>query len=74
MVTKLQSYRHHKGGTYTLLGIAECSEDRSQHMAVYVSHKRQKMLVRPAAMFFEDVTWPDGETRPRFVLIEDDGK
>ena len=67
--SQLQSYRHYKGDTYTLLHIAENSEDRAQLMAVYVSHLKQKVLVRPWAMFNEEVDWPDGQRRPRFMPI-----
>ena len=70
--TKLQSYRHYKGGTYTLLYVAENSENRTELMAVYVSHLRQKVLVRPWAMFSEEVEWPDGMRRPRFVPYSED--
>lgn len=69
--TLLQSYRHYKGGSYTLLYVAENSENRSELLAVYVSHARQKVLVRPWAMFTEEVVWPDGVRRPRFMRIED---
>ncbi len=67
--THLQSYRHYKGGTYTLLAVAENSENRSELMAVYVSHARQKVLVRPWLMFNEPVVWPDGVLRPRFTPL-----
>jgi hypothetical protein len=65
----LTSYRHYKGGSYTLLHIAENSEDRSELMAVYVSHLKGKVLVRPLAMFNEIVPWPDGQMRPRFAPL-----
>ncbi len=68
-ITLLRSFVHHGGGTYTLLYVAENSEDRDQQMAVYVSHHRGKVLVRPWAMFNEEVTWPDGVRRPRFAPI-----
>lgn len=69
----LTSYRHYKGGTYTLLYLAENSERREETVVVYVSHKRRKVLVRPADRFFDEVTWPDGVVRQRFIPIEDDG-
>jgi hypothetical protein len=67
----MQSYRHYRGGTYTLLCLAENSENRSETMAVYVSHLTRKVLVRPWSMFREDVVWPDGQRRPRFVDVAD---
>ncbi len=67
--SRLQSYRHYRGGTYTLLYVARNSEDRDQELAVYVSHLRQQVWVRPWAMFCEEVEWPDGVRRARFVAI-----
>ncbi len=66
----LQSYRHYKGGTYTLLHIGRFSEDRDVDAAVYVSHQTRQIWVRPLSMFAEYVTWPDGSIRPRFVPLE----
>lgn len=71
MLTSLQSYRHYKGSTYTLLYVARLSEARDEQVAVYVSHARQSVWVRPWAMFNELVQWPDGVQRPRFTPIED---
>jgi hypothetical protein len=67
----LQSYRHYKGGTYTLLYVARNSEQRDQELAVYVSHERQQVWVRPWSMFNELVQWPDGVQRPRFTPLQD---
>ena len=69
-LSTMQSYRHYRGGTYTLLYVAENSEDRSELLAVYVSHLTRKVLVRPWAMFREDVVWQDGQRRPRFLDVE----
>jgi hypothetical protein len=66
MLTELHSYRHYKGGTFTLLAVAENSNRREQLMAVYVSHLRRKVLVRPWDEFNEPVMWPDGVVRPRY--------
>lgn len=65
--TTMKSYRHYKGGLYTLLLVARGSEDRSELLAVYVSHKTQQIWVRPWAMFTEIIPWNDGVRRPRFV-------
>jgi len=70
-LSTLQSYRHYRDGTYTLLCLAENSDNRAETMAVYVSHLTRKVLVRPWAMFREDVVWPDGQRRPRFVELVD---
>lgn len=68
---RLQSYRHYKGGTYTLLHVARLSEQRDQRVAVYVSHARGSKWVRPWEMFNESVLWPDGVMRSRFMPIND---
>lgn len=70
MTTLMQSFQHYKGSTHTLLFVAENSEARTELMAVYVSHGRHKVLVQPWARFREEVAWPDGVRRPRFVEIE----
>ena len=67
----MRSYRHYKGGTYTLLIIARSSETRDELQAVYVSHQTQKIWVRPWTMFTELVTWPDGVRRPRFTELSE---
>lgn len=67
--TELTTYRHYRGGFYTLLYVAENSEQRDQLMAVYVSHLRRKVLVRPWDMFNEVIPWPDGTRRPRFSPV-----
>jgi hypothetical protein len=73
MSTTLKSYRHYKGGTYTLLMVARSSEARDEMFAVYVSHQTQQVWIRPWVMFNELVVWGDGIRRPRFIeLTEDD--
>lgn len=72
LITRMGSYRHYKGGTFTLLYIAENSNQRDQQMAVYVSHLRRKVLVRPWSDWTEQVVWPDGVTRDRYVLMRED--
>lgn len=65
--TTMKSYRHHRGGTYTVLAVARSSEARDELLAVYTSHQTQQVWVRPWSMFNEIVEWPDGVRRPRFV-------
>jgi len=69
--TSLTSYRHYKGGTYTLLYRGRLSEERETEVAIYVSHERGQVWVRPWAMFHEFVMWPDGVERPRFTPLLD---
>lgn len=76
VTTCLPSYRHYKGGTYTLLYVARNSEQRDQELAVYTSHARQQIWVRPwddpDCGFTNEVEWPDGVRRPRFTLITEE--
>jgi hypothetical protein len=65
--TTLKSFRHYKGGSYTLLMIGRSSEKRDEVFAIYVSHQTQQIWIRPWAMFNELVVWPDGVRRPRFT-------
>lgn len=67
----LQSYRHYKGGTYTLLMVARNSEERDQQLAVYVSHLTRQVWVRPWIMFNERVLWDDGIYRARFIPMDE---
>jgi hypothetical protein len=67
----LTSYRHYKGFTVTLLYRGRLSEDRDTEVAIYVSHEREQVWVRPLTMFHELVTWPDGVVRPRFAPLAD---
>lgn len=67
--TTMKSYRHYKGGSYTLLMVARNSENREELLAVYVSHQTQQIWVRPWTMFNELVVWSDGVRRPRFTEL-----
>lgn len=66
--TSMATYRHYKGGTYTLLMVATSSDDKDTELAVYVSHKTQTVWVRELAEFLEVMLWPDGVMRKRFTL------
>ena len=71
-------YKHFKGGEYRLLFEAR---DASSHgdeekdtMMVYVSlgcgrSEPGTIWIRPQREWNENVKWPDGVTRPRFVLV-----
>lgn len=63
-------YRHFKGGTYRVLGVAKHSETLEE-MVVYEAlyeNKLGKLWVRPLAMFLEEVEI-DGQKVPRFVQL-----
>ncbi len=64
-------YKHYKGGTYKVIGVAKHSETLDD-MVVYehVNEKDNefKLWVRPAKMFLETVE-VDGKKVPRFEKI-----
>ena len=64
-------YKHYKGGTYKVIGVAKHSETLDA-MVVYehVNEKDNefKLWVRPAKMFLETVE-VDGKKVPRFEKI-----
>jgi predicted nucleotidyltransferase len=63
-----REFVHFKGGRYRLLGFARSSESE-ELMAVYQTlYGESGMWVRPAKMFFENIT-RDGVTQPRFRPI-----
>lgn len=59
-------YRHSKGALYRLLGRGTHSETH-EPMVIYQEVKTEALWVRPARMWDEEVIWPDGQKRPRFV-------
>ena len=65
----LGRYRHHKGGEYIVMGVAQHSET-GEALVVYRSEYGERGLwVRPLSMFQESVETPDGVV-PRFSLID----
>jgi hypothetical protein len=67
-------YRHHKGGRYLLLLVAETHEHNGDLDAVYVCLSTGKAVTRPFEQdsrkqdSWQDVVpWPDGNDRARFV-------
>ena len=63
-------FRHFKGGRYEALHTATHTEDGSEYV-IYKSLDNGKVWVRPLTMWTEETNrWPDGVTRPRFVLEE----
>ena len=62
-------YRHYKGGEYQVLDIARHSETEEELVVYRPLYGEGKLWVRPLHMFMESVE-KDGETLPRFALIE----
>lgn len=71
MISSGKIYRHHKGGLYTVLFLAEEATNARKGNnggVVYVSHTYGKIKYRDLDEFVEEVQWPDRTMRPRFVL------
>lgn len=63
-------YRHYKGNTYRVIGVAKHSETL-EDLVVYESlcqSDTSQLWVRPLAMFIEEVE-VDGKRVPRFARI-----
>ena len=60
-----REFVHFKGGHYRLLGFARSSESEELMVVYQTLYGESGMWVRPAKMFFENVT-RDGVTQPRF--------
>lgn len=71
-------YRHSKGDIYFVIGVGVLDEHGhgnayAPRQVVYESTRSIDdglIRLRTEAAFVEDVVWPDGETRPRFVRAE----
>lgn len=63
-------YKHYKGGLVYVLGLASHSETKEKLVAYIELSGRAgaKILVRPYAMFFEEII-VDGVMKPRFGYI-----
>ena len=62
-------YRHFKGKTYKVLGVAHHSDDL-EDMVVYQHLDDGQMWVRPVSSFLETVD-RDGKVQKRFEKIEE---
>ena len=62
-------YRHYKGGTYQVIGVARHSETDEQLVVYRCVYDNYSLWVRPLAMFLETVR-VDGRTVPRFELLD----
>lgn len=64
-------YRHRGGGLYDVIDLAFDSTNgagEGRWMVLYRSHASGRLNVRELGQFTEAQTWPDGATRPRFVM------
>ena len=60
-------YRHYKGASYEVLGVAHHSETEEPLVVYRALYGDYGLWVRPLAMFTESVT-KEGSTQPRFAL------
>lgn len=63
-------YRHYKGNTYEVIGIARHSESGELLVVYRPEYGERALWVRPLAMFLEEVT-VDGRRQPRFARLPD---
>lgn len=61
-------YRHYKGNTYEVIGVARHSETGEWLVVYRPEYGDSGIWVRPAAMFIERVE-QDGRTVPRFTAL-----
>jgi hypothetical protein len=69
-----KTYKHYKGGLYTVLFVAEETTNARKGGnggVVYVSHTYGKIKYRDLDEFTEEIEWPDGVKRSRFALLEE---
>lgn len=67
---KIGTYKHFKGNTYNVLGIA-CHSETLEELVVYQAlYGERKLFVRPLRMFLEEVE-VEGRRVPRFQYIGD---
>ena len=65
---KTGRYRHYKGNTYIVLGVARHSETGEELVVYRQDYGERSLWVRPKAMFDETVE-VDGERVPRFAYL-----
>jgi hypothetical protein len=63
------NYLHYKGGWYRVLFMAMHTETK-ETLVVYISLKTGGIFARPEKMWSEEVTWPNGDLRSRFISEE----
>jgi len=66
---KLGLYKHYKGNTYEVIGVARHSEDETELVVYRPTYGERGLWVRPLAMFIETITI-DGKEIPRFAFVD----
>jgi len=65
----LGKYRHYKGNTYEVIGVAKHSETLQEMVVYRALYGENELWVRPLSMFLEEVE-ADGKKVPRFEKID----
>jgi len=63
-------YQHYKGKLYQVFNVARHSETEEELVVYQCLYSDYSMWVRPLTMFTETVQLEDGQTVPRFKLIQ----
>ena len=66
---KNTKYRHYKGNEYIVLDIATHSETEEEMVVYKALYGDEKVWVRPASMWNDEIELPDGTITHRFVRI-----
>lgn len=67
-------YRHSKTGNLYKVHFVALHSETLEEIVVYEAlyeNKKSKFWVRPANMFSEIITLPDGSRKPRFEFVKD---
>ncbi len=64
-------YKHFKGGTAFVYTVAKASEDGACPRVEYIGLQDGKTYSRPVDNFLQKVANAEGETVPRFSLVEE---
>ena len=66
---KLGKYKHYKGKSYEVVGIAKHSETLEELVVYRALYGKNDLWVRPLKVFLEEVE-VDGKKVPRFIFIK----
>ncbi|WP_412972362.1 DUF1653 domain-containing protein [Glaciecola sp. MF2-115] len=64
-------YRHYKGNTYEVIGVATHSEDETELVVYRPTYGERGLWVRPYDMFNEQIE-VDGKVVQRFAFVGDE--